>query len=91
MNLKPIIVDDLGDHVSSLEPRGWENSPKKAVVIPLQAEVGSLIPTGVLVLGVNPRTVYDDVYETFFRLLAHQTAIGLLSVTVRFFLNFSIK
>jgi hypothetical protein len=23
--------------------------------------------------------------------LAHQTAIGLLSVTVRFFLNFSIK
>lgn len=81
--LEPVFVEDLGDWPSGLEPRGWgDERARHAVVVPLTAEGMQKVPSGILVVGVNTRGQYDELCKTFFMLLSHHVASGLLAVTV---------
>jgi hypothetical protein len=78
----PVFVENLpAAYTSSLETRGWEDRPKIAVVIPIIAEVG-MVPSAVLIVGLNPRGTCDALEKTFLHLISRHIAIGLLSVTV---------
>jgi hypothetical protein len=81
---EPVLVEDLGPLAATLDRRGWEEPPRHAVVIPIVVEAGQTIPQAVLVLGVNPRSAFDELYSTFFKLIARHVAIGLFAVMVRF-------
>ncbi|ORY86727.1 hypothetical protein BCR35DRAFT_302458 [Leucosporidium creatinivorum] len=76
---EPVVVelDSLSD---SLEPRGWNDRPRCAVVIPIMVDAAQSIPQAILVLGINPRSQYDDLHATFFNLLARHIAVGLFAV-----------
>lgn len=80
-SLEPVFIADLGELTASLEPRGWEERPRQAVVFPLTAEAGQVIPSGVLIVGINSRGKYDALYKTFLQLVAHHIGIGILAVT----------
>ncbi|SCZ87449.1 BZ3500_MvSof-1268-A1-R1_Chr2-2g04915 [Microbotryum saponariae] len=77
---EPVFVERLGELANHLEKRGWDDSPRHAVVIPITVESTSNAPQAVLVLGVSSRSVYDDLYSTFFSLVARHIAIGLYAV-----------
>mgnify|MGYP001580934621 FL=1 len=52
--LEPVFVQDLAHWPAGLEPRSWDNEKARhAVVIPVLAEAGQKVPTGILVVGVN--------------------------------------
>lgn len=79
---EPVVVE-LDSLSHSLEPRGWKDPPRRAVVIPIMVDAAQTIPQAVLVLGINPRSEYDDLHATFFSLLARHIAVGLFAVMVR--------
>lgn len=81
---EPVFVEDLGVLPQSLEKRGWEETPRHAVVIPIMVDAANAFPQAILVLGVNARSEYDDLHATFFNLLARHIAVGLFAVMVRF-------
>ncbi|SCV70300.1 BQ2448_1694 [Microbotryum intermedium] len=77
---EPVFVERLGELANHLEKRGWDDPPRHAVVIPITVESTSNAPQAVLVLGVSSRSVYDELYSTFFSLVARHIAIGLYAV-----------
>lgn len=79
---EPVLVE-LDSLAESLVPRGWEDPPRYAVVIPIMVDAAQTVPQAVLVFGVNPRSVYDDLHATFFSLLARHIAVGLFAVMAR--------
>lgn len=81
---EPLFLENLGGLTAGLEPRGWDDLPRHAVIVPIFAEVGQVVPQAVLVVGVNTRGAYDALYTTFLQLVARHTAIGLLAVTVSY-------
>lgn len=76
---EPIFVEDLSPFAEILEKR-WEEPPRHAVVIPIMVEAGQTVPQAILVLGVGSRCEYNDLYATFFKLLARHIAVGLFAV-----------
>lgn len=83
MRREPVFVEDLGPLADTLEKRGWEETPRHAVVIPILVDAAQTIPQAIIVLGVNSRTEYDDLHATFFNLIARHVAVGLFAVLVR--------
>jgi hypothetical protein len=79
---EPVLVA-LDSLAESLEPRGWKDPSRYAVVIPIMVDAAQTIPQAILVLGVNPRSEYEDLHATFFNLLARHIAVGLFAVMVR--------
>ncbi|KAK4047297.1 hypothetical protein OIV83_005475 [Microbotryomycetes sp. JL201] len=88
---EPVFVDSLGLHAMTLEQRGWEEQPRSAVVIPIFVDAAQTIPQAIMVLGINPRSSYNDLYATFLKLLARHIAVGLFAVMAKtsFFNNVS--
>lgn len=84
---EPVFIENLKNLTADFEARGWEDLPKHAVVVPIFAEAGQVIPQAILVVGVNTRGSYDVLYKTFLQLVARHTAIGLLAVCVSCFLH----
>ncbi|KAM0790951.1 hypothetical protein ACM66B_004256 [Microbotryomycetes sp. NB124-2] len=77
---EPVFVDSLGHLASTIEPRGWEEPPRSAVVIPIFVDAAQTVPQAIMVLGINPRSSYNDLYATFLKLLARHIAVGLFAV-----------
>ncbi|KAK4701056.1 cysteine-dependent adenosine diphosphate thiazole synthase, partial [Phenoliferia sp. Uapishka_3] len=76
-----ILVQDLSPFASELEGRAWGDNPRQAVVVPIFTDPTSKIPSAVLVIGLNPRAPYDDLYIAFTRVVSRHVAFALLAVT----------
>ena len=69
---KPVYVSDVERWRDGLEPRGWEDDPRGAVVIPILKPGES--PQAVLIVGLNPRRPFDSPYADWLQLIAKQLA-----------------
>ncbi|SGY14975.1 BQ5605_C013g07190 [Microbotryum silenes-dioicae] len=82
---KPVFINDLGGRATGFAQRGWPTPLKHAVVIPIVTQSGndtSSAPRAVLVLGINPRRPWNEVFATFLSLLARHLSNGLLAVSM---------
>ena len=75
----PVVMEDLRKRVADLPAGVWNESPDRAVLVPI-AQQGQARPAGVLVSGLNPYRKFDDGFRGFVTLLAHQVASGLANV-----------
>lgn len=80
---KPVFIADLGPRAKGFEQRGWPSEVKHAVVIPLLIEGDSSVPKACVVVGLNPRRPWNEVFATFINLMSRSMSMGLLNVTVR--------
>jgi signal transduction histidine kinase len=69
-------VDDLAKRFSEVPASPWKDRTRSALVLPLSSP-GQERPTGVLVVGVNPRRALDESYHGFFQLAAGQLAAAI--------------
>ncbi|PLP98411.1 two-component system sensor histidine kinase/response regulator [Cupriavidus pauculus] len=68
----PVRVDDPGSRFAVPLPRGaWQMAPRAAVVLPVQLS-GESMPSGVLVVGLNPCRLLGDRYRAFLDLVVGQ-------------------
>lgn len=83
---KPVFISDLAGRAKGFQQRGWPSEVKHAVVIPIVLEGDTTsIPRACLILGLNPRRPWNEIFATFLNLLARNVSMGLLNVTVRCF------
>jgi signal transduction histidine kinase/DNA-binding NarL/FixJ family response regulator len=73
---QPIQLDNLSEKFGPLPGGPWPESPSTALVLPV-AQPGSLLPTGLLVVGSSPRRALNESYQSFFTLVAGQIAIAI--------------
>ncbi len=73
------VVDDLSTRFPDLPSGAWGVAPRNAVVVPI-SQPGQAQPAGVMIIGLNPFRLFDDVYRGFIDLLAGQIAAGLADV-----------
>ncbi|KAM0750864.1 hypothetical protein T439DRAFT_325909 [Meredithblackwellia eburnea MCA 4105] len=66
---------------STLPSRAWGETPRQAVVVPVLADAGSSAPQAFLIIGLNPRNVFGEGYNSFTQIVARHVGIGLLAVT----------
>ena len=75
-----VIVDNLGSRFEYV-PRGpWSDPPDSAVVVPVQSNKAHEL-AGLLVAGVSARLRLDDLYRSFFDLVAAQIATSIANAT----------
>jgi PAS domain S-box-containing protein len=67
----PIVVEDFPTR--ALPPGPWSDPPRRAVVMPVRSNLAHQ-PAGIMVAGVSPRLRLDDLYRSFFDLVATQLA-----------------
>ena len=68
------IIDGLADQFGDDVPAGpWSDPPHQAVVLPIRASVAHQV-TGFLIAGVSARLKLDEIYRSFYNLLASQVA-----------------
>jgi hypothetical protein len=82
---KPVFLSELYGRAKGFHQRGWPSEVKHGVVIPIVVEGDATsIPKACLVLGLNPRRPWNEVFATFLNLLTKSLSTGLLNVTVSF-------
>ncbi|ORY86726.1 hypothetical protein BCR35DRAFT_302457 [Leucosporidium creatinivorum] len=80
---KPVFLADLFGRAKGFHQRGWPSEVKHGVVIPIVVEGDTTsIPKACLVLGLNPRRPWNEVFATFLNLLSKSLSTGLLNVTM---------
>jgi PAS domain S-box-containing protein len=71
-----VVVEDLGKRFNTV-PRGpWSDPPRCGVVVPIRSSKADHL-AGFLVTGVSARLRLDDLYRTFFELIAAQIATSV--------------
>jgi PAS domain S-box-containing protein len=70
------VVEHLGRRFDCLPTEPWDESPDKAMLLPI-ARPGFDRSAGVLVLGISPRRAFDDDYRGFFDLVANHVATAV--------------
>lgn len=73
ISLKPEIL-------KGIKHQGWPDLPKQAVAIPIFGSRdldGKEIMTGILIVGINPRRVFDDDYLSWVRICARHIAAAM--------------
>lgn len=78
---KPVFVSDLGKRSEGFTHRGWPDPVRRAVVIPVLVE-GSNSPKAVLIIGLNSRRPWNQVYSVFLNLITRTLSTGLLGINV---------
>jgi PAS domain S-box-containing protein len=71
-----IVVDHLAKHFGLLPTGAWDESPSRALLVPITRQ-GQDVPAGVIVAALNPYRQFDAGYAGFFDLLAGQIAAGI--------------
>jgi signal transduction histidine kinase/CheY-like chemotaxis protein len=71
-----VIVDDLGSRFECVPGGAWSDPPNSAVMVPVRSNKAHEL-TGLLVAGVSPRLRLDDLYRSFFDLVAAQIATSI--------------
>lgn len=70
------VVGDLARLGEAVAPGPWPDRPRKAVAVPIPSNISHQL-AGVLVLGVSARLKLDDLYRSFFELVATQIATSV--------------
>jgi signal transduction histidine kinase/CheY-like chemotaxis protein len=71
---RPVIIELPSDESWPTGP--WENSPSRALVVPI-AQQGKIRSAGAFVVGVNPHRLPDAALQSFVALVVGQLASGL--------------
>ena len=71
-----VLVDNLAAHFDRVPQGPWSDSPRSALVIPMRSNKAHQF-AGLLVAGVSPRLRLDDLYRSFFDLVAAQIAAAV--------------
>ncbi|KAK4047296.1 hypothetical protein OIV83_005474 [Microbotryomycetes sp. JL201] len=81
---KPVFIANLAGRNKGFVQRGWPSEVKNAVVIPLmvEGESSSAVPRACLIVGLNPRRPWNEVFATFLNLMARTLSMGLMNVTL---------
>lgn len=79
---KPVFIAELGGRARGFEQRGWPSEARHAVVIPLVIDGEAGYPKACIIVGLNPRRPWNEIYATFINLMARSLSMGLLNVTV---------
>ena len=66
---KPVLINLLPGEYATIEAGPWPEPLSSAVVVPLKGS-GQNQVTGFLVMGVNPRRMFDESYQDFFQMVA---------------------
>lgn len=69
-------VGDLGDAFASLAGRAWQQSPRRAQILPISGGEGAR-PLGFLVAGLNPHRAWNSDYRGFLELITGQLAAAI--------------
>lgn len=71
------LVGDLDTRLGSPVPMGpWSDPPRQAVIVPIRSAIAQRL-VGVLVAGVSARLDFDELYGSFFELIASQIATAI--------------
>ncbi|KAK9759469.1 hypothetical protein K7432_017523, partial [Basidiobolus ranarum] len=76
---RKIVTIDLGEWFGEIPVRGWETPSRQAVVSPILGSTQEGV-LGVLVMGLNARTEYNEDYEGFVELVCRQTGSAIMSI-----------
>ena len=71
-----VVVDNLAAHFDCVPQGPWSDPPRSALVIPVRSNKAHQ-QAGLLVAGVSPRLRLDDIYRSFFDLVASQIATAV--------------
>ena len=75
---RPERLTDLAERFPDLPPGPWPDPPASAMLLPL-VDRGQERSTGVIVLGISSRRVFDDDYRGWLELVAGQVASSIAS------------
>ena len=71
------VVDDLAGRFGTAVPAGpWCDPPRQAVIVPIRSNIAHKV-AGFLVAGVSARLKLDELYRSFYELLASQIATAV--------------
>ncbi|MBO0737585.1 MAG: response regulator, partial [Alphaproteobacteria bacterium] len=71
-----VVVDDLSSRFPEVPPGPWSAPPQRGIVVPIRSSKVDHL-AGFLVAGVSARLRLDDLYRTFFDLIATQIATSI--------------
>jgi signal transduction histidine kinase/DNA-binding response OmpR family regulator len=71
-----LTVTDLGSRFVDVPPGPWSDPPNAAIIVPVRSTKAREI-AAFLVAGLSPRLRFDDLYRSFFELLAVQIATAI--------------
>jgi PAS domain S-box-containing protein len=74
-----VLQDHLPAQYGALPAGAWQQSPEKALVVPV-SQGAQTLPYAIMVVGLNPYQRADEKYTSFFRLVADQIANGISHV-----------
>ena len=75
------VIEDIETRFGHTPKGAWEVASGKAIILPV-TKVGSTIPYGCLLVGLNPYRLLDDKYASFFSLISDQVATSFSNVHV---------
>jgi PAS domain S-box-containing protein len=71
------VIENLADRFGTAVPPGpWSDPPRQAVVVPIRSNIAHRL-AGFLVAGVSVRLKLDELYRSFYELLAGQIATAI--------------
>lgn len=85
---KPVYISDMQNRNQGFEVRGWPNSTSgksRGLCIPINYEDdtnSTQAPAAILVVGLNPRRPWNELFASFFHLLTRSIGSGMFSVFV---------
>ncbi len=75
------VVEDLASRFGNTVPPGpWADPPRQAVVLPIRSNISSEL-AGILVAGVSARLKLDELYRSFYELVASQIATAIANAS----------
>ena len=75
------VVEDLASRFGNTVPPGpWADPPRRAVVLPIRSNISSEL-AGILVAGVSARLKLDELYRSFYELVASQIATAIANAS----------
>ena len=75
------VVEDLACRFGNAVPPGpWSDPPRQAVVVPIRSNISREL-AGILVAGVSARLKLDELYRSFYELVASQIATAIANAS----------
>lgn len=78
----PALIEGVGEKITRLDHTLLGDLPKQAVVMPVFKPADDH-PIGLMIFGISPNLVYDDVYQKFFQLIASKISLIMGAMNAR--------